>query len=572
MNYNNNKKRSNTRASPGSDAHGEIRENAINTRACPQSDEKNHAAHMPKVRIASWNVGSMTGRSLELSEVLLRRRISICCIQETKWKGSKARNIGNDYKFIYNGTKTNQNGVGIVVDKTFQNRIVDVNRVSDRIIAIKFALDNQPCMNVISAYAPQTGLPQPEKQAFWDDLHDLTQSIPKTESKYIGADFNGHVGQITNDSFREIHGNQGYGDKNSQGDDILNFAYTFNMAIVNTFFTKTNEHLITYKSGDKCTQVDYILADRKLLKSFKNCKVIPGEPLTSQHRLLVADFIAQRPIRVKTARVPKVRWYKLDQEEGEKLCSDLKEYIYEIQPGKDANTMWNEFHERSIQKATSYLGISNGLSRENKNPILWDPEVQEKIRSKKTLFRIWQSTKSNDDRTTYRDAKRETKRAVAQIRARSREGFYAKLENANNDKQLFKIAKQRHRDTQDTRAVKYIKDLQGNLLTSDSDINDRWREYYAKLLNETHPCEPIMELPTVKGPWPVITPEEVKLALSQMANNKATGPDDLPAELWKKLGDDGVKLGPLKLQLLSRKRNFTRRSVFLPARRTTVVY
>ncbi|CAH0717425.1 unnamed protein product, partial [Brenthis ino] len=99
----------------------------------------------------------------------------------------------------------------------------------------------------------------------------------------------------------------------------------------------------------------------------------------------------------------------------------------------------------------------------------------------------------------------------------SREGFYAKLENANNDKQLFKIAKQRHRDTQDTRAVKYIKDLQGNLLTSDSDINDRWREYYAKLLNETHPCEPIMELPTVKGPWPVITPEEVKLALSQKA-------------------------------------------------------
>ncbi|CAH0731079.1 unnamed protein product, partial [Brenthis ino] len=210
--------------------------------------------------------------------------------------------------------------------------------------------------------------------------------------------------------------------------------------------------------------------------------------------------------------------------------------------------MWNEFHERSIQKATSYLGISNGLSRENKDPILWDPEVQEKIRSKKTLYRIWQSTKSDDDRTTYRDAKRETKRAVAQIRARSREGFYAKLENANNDKQLFKIAKQRHRDTQDTRAVKYIKDLQGNLLTSDSDINDRWREYYAKLLNETHPCEPIMELPTVKGPWPVITPEEVKLALSQMANNKATGPDDLPAELWKKLGDDGkdsiTKLGP----------------------------
>lgn len=110
---------------------------AENTRASPRSDGRGIEPGSQKVRIASWNVGSMTGRSAELGEALRRRRINICCIQETKWKGSKARQIGNEYKFIYHGTGP-KNGVGIVVDKNFQERMVDVNRISDRLMSIKF--------------------------------------------------------------------------------------------------------------------------------------------------------------------------------------------------------------------------------------------------------------------------------------------------------------------------------------------------------------------------------------------------------------------------------------------------
>ena len=38
------------------------------------------------LRVASWNVGSMTGKSEELEDVLKRRKIDIMCVQETKWK------------------------------------------------------------------------------------------------------------------------------------------------------------------------------------------------------------------------------------------------------------------------------------------------------------------------------------------------------------------------------------------------------------------------------------------------------------------------------------------------------
>ena len=50
-----------------------------------------------KVHLASWNIGSLTGKSIELVKSLYRRRISIACVQESKWVGSKAR-VVDGYK------------------------------------------------------------------------------------------------------------------------------------------------------------------------------------------------------------------------------------------------------------------------------------------------------------------------------------------------------------------------------------------------------------------------------------------------------------------------------------------
>jgi len=45
----------------------------------PQCEEES-------LRFATWNVGSMTGRSGEVVESLFRQRVDICCIQESRWK------------------------------------------------------------------------------------------------------------------------------------------------------------------------------------------------------------------------------------------------------------------------------------------------------------------------------------------------------------------------------------------------------------------------------------------------------------------------------------------------------
>ena len=69
-----------------------------------------------KVRLASWNIGSLMGKSIELVKSLRRRKISIACVQETKWVGAKAREI-DGYKLWYSGSSKAKNGVGILVVK-----------------------------------------------------------------------------------------------------------------------------------------------------------------------------------------------------------------------------------------------------------------------------------------------------------------------------------------------------------------------------------------------------------------------------------------------------------------------
>lgn len=39
-----------------------------------------------KLRISSWNVGTIIGRKSELADILKRSRVNIACAQETKWK------------------------------------------------------------------------------------------------------------------------------------------------------------------------------------------------------------------------------------------------------------------------------------------------------------------------------------------------------------------------------------------------------------------------------------------------------------------------------------------------------
>ena len=115
-----------------------------------------------------------------------------------------------------------------------------------------------------------------EKNDFWEDLDGLIESVSKEERIVLGADLNGHVGE-GNIEDEEIMGRYGAGTSNKKGSMVVDFGKRMDLAIVYTYFKKKDEHRVTYKSGGKSTQIDYVMCRRRNLKKMYDCKVIVNE-------------------------------------------------------------------------------------------------------------------------------------------------------------------------------------------------------------------------------------------------------------------------------------------------------
>jgi hypothetical protein len=116
--------------------------------------------------------------------------------------------------------------------------------------------------NVISAYTTQIGLNESIKRQFWEQLYALVSSVSISEKLFIGEDLNGHVGS-TRVGFNGVHRDFGYVSRNQEGEGILNFALAYDLFITNTLFRKRISHLVTFTSGQHCSQIDFILARRE---------------------------------------------------------------------------------------------------------------------------------------------------------------------------------------------------------------------------------------------------------------------------------------------------------------------
>jgi hypothetical protein len=117
----------------------------------------------------------------------------------------------------------------------------------------------------------------------------LVSSVPISEKLFIGGDLNGHVGS-TRVCFIGVHGGFEYRSRNQEGEGILNFVLAYDLIVVNTLFIKRVSHLITFSSGRHCSQIDFNLVRREDMHTCLDCKVIPGECVMPQHKVMVADF------------------------------------------------------------------------------------------------------------------------------------------------------------------------------------------------------------------------------------------------------------------------------------------
>ncbi|KAK3525424.1 hypothetical protein QTP86_031565, partial [Hemibagrus guttatus] len=422
------------------------------------------------LRIGTLNVGTMTGKGRELADMMERRKVDILCVQETRWKGSKARSIGAGFKLFYYGVDSKRNGVGVVLKEEFVRNVLEVKRVSDRVMSLKLEIEGV-MLNVVSGYAPQVGCELEEKERFWSELDEVMESIPTGERVVIGADFNGHVGE-GNTGDEEVMGKFGVKERNLEGQMVVDFAKRMDMAVVNTYFQKREEHRVTYKSGGRRTQVDYILCRRGNLKEISDCKVVVGETVARQHRMVVCrmTLMVCRKKRSKIEIEKKTKWWKLKKEE---CCEEFRQKLRQALGGQVVlPDDWETTAEVIRETGRKVLGVSSGRRKEDKETWWWNEEVQDSIQRKSLAKKKWDMDRTEENRQEYKELQRRVKREVSKAKQKAYDELYTRLDTREGEKDLYRV------------------------LTSEESVQRRWKEYFEELMNEENEREK-----RVEGVW-----------------------------------------------------------------------
>ena len=357
----------------------------------------------------------------------------------------------------------------------------------------------------------------------------------------IAGDLNGHVGKRKSEEDR-VHGGWNFGERNSEGESIMERALAFDLAIGNTYFQKKGEKLVTYKSGKRKSQIDYILCRRKHLKEIKNVKVISGECVAAQHRLVVADCevpTIEKGNKRVDQKEQKIKWWKLKEEGLRRKFKDR--VLRELDFPETVQEWWGVNSKMIRTVGEEVVGKTSGKGPpEDKEAWWWNEEVQAEVKKKKEAKKRWDNTGKNEDREDYNTAKKNAKKAVARARAEAVEKAYEQIEKNKDDRQLLRIARTRDKASKDVTNIKQIKDESGIVLRRQDQILRRWKVYFEGLLNEENPREWKEDGEINEGMVREISRNEVEEALRKIKAGKAVGADQIPGEVWKSLGKEGT--------------------------------
>ena len=135
----------------------------------------------------------------------------------------------------------------------------------------------------------------------------------------------------------------------------------------------------------------------------KNVKIIPGEAISAQHRILVADKYIMMPRQTRQRnREKKIKWYDLkDENKRDELKVKLSEQT-ERRNQEHYQPEWHEITDTIHECAKQIMGESNGCKFVEKETWWCTEEVQTTVKKKKEAFKAWQTMQTTESLKEYR--------------------------------------------------------------------------------------------------------------------------------------------------------------------------
>ena len=201
--------------------------------------------------------------------------------------------------------------------------------------------------------------------------------------------------------------------------------------------------MVTYSSGGRETQIDYIMLRKEHASECRNCKVLPSEAITTQHRILIADLVVKKTRQRRAAGRKRIRWWILnDEETKEKFRRNLVERLSNIDEATTENVeqWWEEITEQIKKCGEELCGRSTGKKKAGLESWWWNDETESAVKEKKERPKIWKRTGKANDKVEYKTAKGKAKRVVARVKAEAIEGLHDQLETVEGQQEIYRIA------------------------------------------------------------------------------------------------------------------------------------
>ena len=153
-------------------------------------------------------------------------------------------------------------GIGILINKTSFNYLVNLTLLSKRIMIVNCNVN--PQISIIIYYSPTNVSDPMEIENFYYILNSSTKQIPKHNVLIISGDFNAHLG-IQDGFIFSLHEVS-----NRNGIFLKYYILEKYLRCLNTYYQKRKGQLWTHKSpnGNK-VHLDYIMINRKWKNSRK---------------------------------------------------------------------------------------------------------------------------------------------------------------------------------------------------------------------------------------------------------------------------------------------------------------
>lgn len=493
--------------------------------------------------------------------MIKKYRIDILAVQETKWIGSGISEM-KSHTILRSGGESNKHklGVAFIVDRKIKKKVLDFKPINERIcyLRLKTKFFN---LSIINAHAETEDKDEITKESFYQILERVFENAPSNDIKIILGDLNAKVGR--EHAYRRVTGSHSlHEESNDNGRRVIDFATTRNLVISSTCFPRRDIHKWTWRSPDGRThnQIDHVLISKRGASNVVNVRTYRGANCESDHELVRMRYRA----RIAQCRHDKynnpTKLYTKKFEQQEMVSKYQRKLAEELQKcNKDSDTIrfqdrenlnedggksaieeeWRQLKRVILETGESVLG-----QRPRNGDNEWfDQKCREMIEKRNALRMGYIERPTRAKRILYENARREANRTV---RSKKRAYLNAILLKAEQD---FKEDNTREA----YKGINFFKkgysprtticrSSDGEMLTEEKAILDRWRCYFDQLLNPNRTrdsaptdCGTTQEDDIEAVPPPTL--EEVAKAIRKLKNNKAPGIDNLPGELFKHGGE-----------------------------------